>query len=152
MRKVLHFDSPREPYHCDAAVVWCYDHRFEPAMRKILKRTGVMRPDAIRLAGGAKCLATPEQESEREFVLEQIRKSVRLHGTRRVVLMVHSDCGAYGGLAAFGGDALAEAQHHGEELGRAAACVRQAFPEIQVACYLVDFEGVWTADGDKGEP
>ena len=50
-------------------------------MRKILKRTGVMRPDAIQLAGGAKCLATPEQESEREFVLEQIRKSVRLHGT-----------------------------------------------------------------------
>jgi carbonic anhydrase len=43
-----------------------------------------------------------------EFVLEQIRKSIRLHGTRRVILMVHSDCGAYGGLAeGFRGDARA---------------------------------------------
>lgn len=58
---------------------------------------------SIRVAGGAKCLATPDPESERDFVLEQIPKSIRLHGTDRVVLMVHSDCGAYGGLAAFGG-------------------------------------------------
>lgn len=146
MRKVLHFDSPREHYHCDAAVLWCYDHRFDLAFRKLLKRTGVTRSDQIRLAGGAKCLATPDQASEREFVLEQIRKSMRLHGTDCVVLMVHTDCGAYGGLPAFGGDAQAEARHHVEELGRAADCLRQALPELSVACYYVDFEGVWAVD------
>jgi len=148
MRKVLHFDSPRESYHCDAAVVWCYDNRFELAFRKLLKRIGVARPDSIRLAGGAKCLATPDQESEREFVMEQIRKSIRLHGTDRVVLMVHSDCGAYGGLATFGGDAQAEARHHAGELQRAAECLRQALPELSVISYYVDFEGVWTVDPD----
>ena len=67
--------------------------------------------------GGAKCLATPEQESEREFVVEQIRKSMRLHGTDRVVLMVHSDCGAYGGLARFRGDEEAEARYHQANCG-----------------------------------
>jgi hypothetical protein len=81
MRKVFHFDSPSEKYHCDAAVVWCYDNRFELAFRKLLKRIGIEHADPIRVAGGAKCLATPDQESEREFVLEQIRKSMRLHGT-----------------------------------------------------------------------
>ena len=146
MRKVLHFDSPREKYHCDAAVVWCYDHRFELAFRKLLKRIGVVHADAIRVAGGAKCLATPDRDSEREFVLEQIRKSIRLHTTDRVVLMVHSDCGAYGGLEAFGGDARAEARHHGVELQRAAAWLRQALPQISVACYYVDFEGIWAVD------
>jgi carbonic anhydrase len=146
MRKVLHFDSPREHYHCDAAVVWCYDHRFELAFRKLLKRIGVVRPDSIRIAGGAKCLATPGNDSEREFVLDQIRKSKRLHGTDRVVLMVHSDCGAYGGLAAFKGDTQAEARHHADELRRAAECLRQALPELSVVCYFVDFEGVWIAD------
>ena len=151
MRKVLHFDSPREKYHCDAAVVWCYDNRFELAFRKLLKRIGVAQADPIRIAGGAKCLATPDHESEREFVLEQIRKSMRLHGTDRVVLMLHSDCGAYGGLGAFGGDAQAEARHHADELRRAAACLRQALPEVSVACYYVDFEGVWTADPDLAE-
>jgi hypothetical protein len=149
MRKVLHFDSPRESYHCDAAVVWCYDNRFELALRKLLKRTGIAHADAIRVAGGAKCLATPERESEREFVLDQIRKSIRLHGTGRVVLMVHSDCGAYGGLAAFGGDAQSETRHHAGELRRAAECLRQALPEVSVVCYYVDFEGVWIADPES---
>ena len=146
MRKVLHFDSPREPYHCDAAVVWCYDNRFEAALRKLLKRIGAAHFDPIRVAGGAKCLATPDRESEREFVLDQIRKSRRLHGTERVVLMVHSDCGAYGGLAAFGGDAQAEARHHADELRRAEACLRQALPEVSVVCYYVDFVGIWASD------
>jgi carbonic anhydrase len=144
MRKVFHFDSPRERYRCDAAVVWCYDHRFELAFRKLLKRSGIEHADPIRVAGGAKCLASPEQESERQFVLEQIRKSIRLHGTDRVVLMVHSDCGAYGGLEAFGGDAQAEARHHVVELRRAAECLRQSVPEVSVVSYFVDFEGVWT--------
>ncbi|MGA2593339.1 MAG: carbonic anhydrase [Bryobacteraceae bacterium] len=146
MRKVLHFDSPRGHYHCDAAVVWCYDHRFEPAFRKLLKRLNVTRYDAIRIAGGAKCLASPEQESEREFVLEQIRKSMRLHGTDRVVLMVHSDCGAYGGLGAFRGDTQAESRHHQDELQRAAGALRGSLPGIAVDCYFVDFEGVWAVE------
>ena len=63
MRKVLHFDSSRAHYDCDAAVVWCYDNRFELALRKLLKRTGVLRPDQIRVAGGAKCLSTPDLET-----------------------------------------------------------------------------------------
>ena len=146
MRKVFHFDSPRERYRCDAAVVWCYDHRFDLAFHKLLKRIGIVQEDAIRVAGGAKCLATPEQESERQFVLEQIRKSIRLHGTDRVVLMVHSDCGAYGGLEAFGSYVQAEARHHAAELRRAAECLRQAVPEVSVVSYFVDFEGVWTVE------
>lgn len=149
MTKLFHFDSPREHYHCDGAVVWCFDHRFEPVMRKLLKRTGITSPDTIQAAGGAKCLATPEREEDREFVLEQIRKSVRLHGTDRVVLMVHSDCGAYGGLAAFGGDTRAEARHHGEELRRAEACVQREFPAISIVSYYVDFEGVWIPDPEN---
>lgn len=35
--------------------------------------------DPVRIAGGAKCLASPDNEAERAFVLEQIHKSIRLH-------------------------------------------------------------------------
>ena len=145
MQKVFHFNSPREGYHCDAAIVWCFDNRFELGFRKFLKRVGVLFSDPIKIAGGAKCLASPEKDSDREFVLDQIRNSMRLHGTRRVILMVHSDCGAYGGLAAFGDDPQCEARHHRDELHRAAAVVSKAIPEIQVDGYFVDFEGVWEA-------
>ncbi len=147
MKKVFHFGVSSEQYRCDAAIVWCFDSRFELGFRKFLKRMGVSFPDAIKIAGGAKCLAVLEPESEREFVLEQIRKSMRLHGTTRVILMLHSDCGAYGGLAGgFGGDARAEAQHHEQDLRRAAATVAARFPGVAVQSYFVDFEGIWEVE------
>jgi carbonic anhydrase len=150
---VFHFEAPRENYHCDAAILWCFDHRFDLGCRKFLKRIGVANSDPIKVAGGAKCLASPEHEAEREFVLEQIRTSMRLHGTSRVILMVHSDCGAYGGLAGgFGGDAQAEAAHHQRELARAAANLLETIPGIEVQGYFVDFEGVWDAEVATVQP
>jgi hypothetical protein len=146
MTKVFHFDAPRGNYQCDAAVVWCFDNRFQLGLAKYLKRQGITNSDPIKVAGGAKCLASPERESDREFLLDQIRKSIHLHGTKLVILMVHSDCGAYGGLAAFGGNAATEAQHHEEELRRAAECLRTAVPGIDTQAYFVDFEGVWAVD------
>src|SRR5436190_21562026 len=119
MEKVFHFNSPRERYASDAAVVWCFDNRFDLRFRKFLKRKGVMFTDPIKIAGGAKSLSSPALESDREFVLEQIRTSMRLHFTKRVILMLHSDCGAFGGLDHFGGDTAAEAEHMRVELHRA---------------------------------
>jgi hypothetical protein len=143
MVKVFHFDAPREKYQCDAAVVWCFDNRFETGFRKFLKRRGVLNTDPIKIAGGAKCLSSPTQESEREFVLDQIRTSMRLHGTTRAILMLHSDCGAYGGLENFNGDVKAEADHHKTELEHATLNLRAAIPGLDVESYFVDFEGVW---------
>jgi len=152
MKKVFHFDAPREKYHCDAAILWCFDNRFELGFRKFLKRIGVINSDPIKIAGGAKVLASPDHESDREFVFEQIRKSIRLHGTTRAILMLHSDCGAYGGLdGAFRGDATAEAKHHHRELQRAAANLKAAIPEIEVEGYFVDFEGIWDAEVPPNE-
>ena len=143
MRKAFHFNSPRERYRCDAAIVWCFDNRFEAVLRKLVKRLGLAYYDPIRIAGGTKCLASPESEDERGFVLNQIRISMRLHATETVILMLHSDCGAYGGLAAFEGDAQRETEHHREELRRAAELLNAEIPELKVKTYFVDFEGVW---------
>jgi carbonic anhydrase len=147
MQKVFHFDAPRDKYQCDAAILWCFDNRFELGFRKFLKRIGVNYSDPIKIAGGAKCMASPDHESDRDFVLEQIRKSMKLHGTKRVILMLHSDCGAYGGLTGgFGGDAEAEAKHHEQELQRAAVYLKTAIPDIEVQGYFVDFDGIWDAE------
>jgi len=54
MKKVFHFDAPREKYHCDAAIIWCFDNRFELGFRKFLKRIGVFNFDPIKIAEGAK--------------------------------------------------------------------------------------------------
>jgi carbonic anhydrase len=146
MRKVFHFDSPRERYKCEAAVVWCFDNRFEMVLRKLLKRLGVGYFDPIRIAGGTKYLASADDEANRTFVLEQIRISMRLHETKTVILMLHSDCGAYGGLAAFGDDAEKEAQNHQAQLQIAASYLLSQIPELTVKPYFVNFEGVWELD------
>jgi len=41
------------------------DNRFELGFRKYLKRIGVVNTDPIKIAGGAKSLASPDQESDR---------------------------------------------------------------------------------------
>jgi len=81
VKKVFHFEAPRENYHCDAAILWCFDHRFDLGCRKFLKRIGVANSDPIKVAGGAKCLASPEHEAEfratctsRHVLAEQFRR------------------------------------------------------------------------------
>jgi carbonic anhydrase len=150
MEKVFHFDSDAAPYTADAAVLCCFDERIRTAVQKFLRRREILRPDMIIVAGGAKTLASPRNDCERDFILEQIRMSIELHATKRVLLMSHSECGAYGGLAAFGGDARREMEHHEQELQRAAEFVRASFPAVAVECFFVSFEGVFRAAAEDG--
>lgn len=118
-------------------------------LHKLTKRIGVEFFDPILVAGGAKCLAGSDLEGDRQFVLEQIRKSMRLHGTQTVLLMLHSDCGAYGGLGAFDNDTSREAENHRNDLHRAVEFMQTQIPELTVRGFFVDFEGVWEADFSK---
>jgi carbonic anhydrase len=146
MKKVFHFDSPPAPYLADAAVLCCFDQRIRLAVNKFLQRRGILRPDMIVVAGGAKTLASPRNDFERDFILEQVRMSIRLHRTTRILLMSHSDCATYGGLAGFEGDRQREADHHEQELRRAAELVKTNFPELAIECFFVNFEGVNAAE------
>ena len=49
MKKVFHFDAPRQKYHCDATVILCFDNRFDLGFRKFLKRIGVANSDPIKI-------------------------------------------------------------------------------------------------------
>lgn len=143
MKKVFHFDSPPDAYTADAAVLCCFDHRISTAVQKFLRKQGIERPDMIVVAGGAKTLATPRNDFEQEFILEQVRMSIRLHQTKRVLVMSHSDCATYGGLAHFKGDREAEAAHHRGELLRAGELLTASFPGISIEPYFIKFDGVW---------
>jgi carbonic anhydrase len=147
MRKIFHFDSPAAPYVADAAVLCCFDHRIGMVVRKFLKKQAIERVDMIVVAGGAKTLASPRNDFEQDFILEQVRMSMRLHQTKRVMVMSHSDCATYGGLAHFKGDQSAEAEHHHSELLRAGELLTLNFPGISVEPYFVKFDGIWEVKG-----
>jgi carbonic anhydrase len=146
VKKVFHFDSQTDMYRADACVVSCFDARFELVTRKFLKKRGIWWADPLKIAGGAKAFASPAEESERSFALGQVRTSMRLHRTTRVMLMVHSDCGAYGGLQAFEGNEQREAANHESELRSAAEFLKSNISAIDVECYYLKFNGVWALD------
>lgn len=149
MKKVFHFDSAAEAYVADAVVLTCFDFRINQAVRKFLRRHGVQSPDMIVIAGGAKTLASPRNDFERDFILEQVRLAIQLHRAQRVILMSHSDCATYGGLAAFQGDPKVEAAHHKQELQRGVDLLKDKFPQLTVEPYFVNFEGVWELLSDE---
>jgi carbonic anhydrase len=100
MEKVFSFDSPHEYYTADACVVWCFDDRFYKLLKAFGKSKGAKHIDLVKVAGGAKALGVPTNgpspdRAARDFLLAQIKTSIRLHGTKRIILMTHRDCGAY---------------------------------------------------------
>ena len=137
MEKLLHFDSPREVYTADACVISCFDARFDPALRKFLKRRGLVAFAHVKIPGSAKALAAPTCDADRDFVLRMVRASLDLHHPPRVLLIAHNECGAYP-------DAPAEAVTG--DLLRAAEVLRAAEPSLRLECYFADFDGVYRVD------
>lgn len=147
----LAFRSPQEDYIAGACIVWCFDHRFWGLLNEFLKeRFSDVHFDLVMLAGGAESLATnqfPGSLASNRFrdptVLDQIVTSIKLHETNRVILMTHSDCGAFGGLSAFGDDPEREFAAHSRILVEVATYVKQKLGEkLEVEAYFADFDGL----------
>ncbi len=140
MEKVFDFVSSSGHYAADACVVWCYDDRFYKLLKGFGKKQGFVHIDLVKVAGGAKALAGGPSP-ERDFVLNQIATSLRLHGTKRVILMLHRDCGAYGGSKQFS-DADKEEAHYVDQLKIAKDFVQKEV-SVPVDAYLGDFDGLY---------
>jgi len=161
MKKLVAFESLKEHYVADACVVWCYDDRFYKLLKAFGKQEGWKNIDLVKVAGGAKDLAvgteaSPSVMAARDFLLGQITTSIRLHGTKRVVLMTHRDCGAYGGSKSFtaaaiaGGEGVdAELVQHEAQLKAAKDFVASQISAggsvvtIPVDAYFADFDGLY---------
>ncbi len=75
-------------------------------------------------------------------MLKQIELSIKLHHTPRVILMNHSDCGAYGGTKGFHDDVDEEFSAHNKELETAKKIIKKRFPKIKVDIIFVNFMGI----------
>lgn len=131
-------------YTADAVLIWCFDNRFWPAFEEFVKGEGYANFDPVFIAGGAKNIASPEEEQHREFILRQIELSVKLHRPKKIVLMNHSDCGAYGGLAHFENDPEKELAAHKVELKLAKEFLEMspAAKGLPIETIFVDFDNI----------
>jgi carbonic anhydrase len=141
-KKIVQFMSFQNHYTADACVVWCFDDRFSKLLEEFVKARGYKNYDLVKIVGGAKSLASPENETERLFVLKQIRTSINLHHAPKVILMCHEDCGAYGGKKEFSGDAD-EREKICADLKEAQHLLQNNLPkEVDVEIVFADFNGI----------
>ena len=98
MKKVISFKSDKKHYNADACIVWCFDNRFSDLLSTFKKKFGLRYTDDLEIAGGAMNLVGYGSGENKQFVLDQVEKSIELHKTPLVILMAHKDCGAYKAL------------------------------------------------------
>ena len=99
---------------CSNALVRCMDFRLGSAINEYMKNFELINDtDIISVAGAAKSIA----QEENGFAEGQIDLSKKLHSIKKVILMNHTDCGGYGGRAAFESDE-AEISKDEEDLKR----------------------------------
>lgn len=129
-------------YSADMFTVRCVDDRFWKVFKHFIKSLGQDHIDPKSPAGGVKVFASPEFETDREFFVREIEKSITLHHIKKIMLFSHTDCGAYGGLAAFENNQEKEFIFHTEEHKKAKAFLQKKFPTFIVETYFIDEEGV----------
>ena len=144
MRQIIEYQSSYDHYASDACVIWCFDARFSRLLEKFIAEKELKNIDLIKIAGGAKVFATAEIETEEEYFRGQIEKSVKLHHTRKIILMVHQNCGAYGKTF---DDVASEENFYKTELENAKKSVETFLAsknlQIPIELYYATFEGLY---------
>lgn len=121
-------------YSGATTIVWCFDNRTTQALQEFVSALGIKDTyDSIILGGSIKSIASPAQESDRSFALDQIKTSVQLHHSTKVILMAHDNCGGYGGVKG--------KEFYLAELEKARNVVKTALPDIPVEMVFVGFDG-----------
>lgn len=118
-------------HSCEALVITCIDFRFQEYIHNwIAENLPPKSYDRVAFAGCVKNFDT---------ILDQVRISKRLHHIKKVILINHEDCRAYG-TENFP-DSEAEHQKHEEDLKVASEKIKSEFPELEVKMYYLHLDG-----------
>ena len=111
----------------DAIIVHCIDFRFQKFLDSWLQQHfGYDHYDRVSLAGGVLDLAS---------VMRQIEISDRLHKIKKVILINHENCGAYGESSTF--------MRHKEDLEKAENRIENSFSHLEVEIYYLHLDGTF---------
>jgi carbonic anhydrase len=110
-----------------AVVVHCMDARLQKPINDWLQRRFSLSDyDRISLAGGV---------FELETILKQVEISHRRHGVRKVILINHENCGAYG--------AESTPERHAADLQKAEQRIKAMLPQLEVELYYLHLTGIF---------
>lgn len=125
---------------CSSALIRCMDFRLTDAINKWLEEKGIMNDcDMISVAGIAKVIADNPESPEAKYVLKQFELSKKLHATKTLYLMHHTDCGAYGGHKAFANLDEEKAKYKAD-MEKAREVIKSVVPDLEVKFVLADIK------------
>ena len=135
---------------CKNLVIHCIDFRLMDQLFDWLKTKEmvVATCDEVAIAGAIKDLVEPKNSGEAEFILKQIDISAKLHKIERVILMNHTDCGAYGGHSAFSNEKEEEGRHL-KDMNQAKKIILSRWPHLKVMLVLADIKDDGTIEFKK---
>lgn len=116
---------------CGAVVLTCIDFRFwRETVKFVEEELGIKTFDFPSLPGAAKAINDcPHNE---EVAIKCVSVPLNLHHAKKLVIVNHQDCGAYGGSKEFKGDGQAEQSFHETELMKAKAKILEKYPGFQI--------------------
>ena len=80
----------------EAVVVSCMDFRLHQEVLTVLNRQfGIVQPDLLTHAGGAKSFSSPENMSRKFNLQHDIQLAIKAHSVQRILLLTHECCGKY---------------------------------------------------------
>ncbi len=120
-------------HKCEAVVLCCIDFRFwRETMQFADEKLKIKSYDFPKLPGAAKAI----NESNEEDVSQNcICVPCDLHKVKKIIIVNHEDCGAYGGSGKFEGDKDAEQEFHSQELRKAREIIKQKHPDKEIMLY-----------------
>ena len=112
---------------CEAIVVHCMDFRLQKYLNDWLdKNPGAGKYDRVGIAGGVLDIYP---------VLKHIELAVNLHNIRKVILINHEDCGAYGSSGTF--------DKHKNDLAEAERKIRPLYMNLMIEKYYLKLDGTF---------
>jgi carbonic anhydrase len=120
----------KDVHHCEAVVLTCIDFRFwKETVQFVENELEIKTFDFPSLPGSAKAI---NESNDETFVFGCISVPVELHHAKKIVIINHQDCGAYGGSAKWSGDEKAEQEFHGQELKKAKEKILAKYPDKEI--------------------
>lgn len=130
-------------HKCKSILIHCMDFRLIKATKEWMEDQGYIGDcDVVSLAGASKELADGSEKAY-DLIMKQIEISYNLHSSRQVILLHHSDCGAYKSSYSFSSPEE-EREKQLSDMDKSSELIKQKFPDMEVVkiwAQMLDSEG-----------
>lgn len=118
-------------------MISCIDFRFRKETAEFMENElGLKTFDLAAFPGGSKPIN--ESITDVDLAMQCLSVPCELHHIKKIVVINHEDCGAYGGSAKFNNDRQAEKEFHFAELRKAKKKIMEKCPNREVVLIYAD--------------